>query len=230
MKKISLFILTCALMLSVGLVAFADPIDIDPDFVPPEDDKSYSSEFDVSIENIELGGNFTQHEPDHSAMPADEDSQWMESWTLANEELIDIFLDRLYETENIELIILLLLLLGILPIYIYCSLVYMKLAQKIGVRHAWLAWIPIANIYLISKMAQQHWWPLLLIFTFIIPLLNVITLMLFLTFNFFWHCRIFERVGRPAWWAMASLIPGFGSLVFLVMLGLAAWKEPTATV
>lgn len=208
MKKASLFILTCGLMLSVGLVAFANPIYID---------------------NIEFDNNLVWPESDHSTIITD-DFQWPEDWFLTNEELKDALLERLYTTQNIELIILFSLFLGVLPIYIYFSLVYMKLAQKIGVRPAWLAWIPIANIYLISKMAQRHWWPLLLIFTFVIPFLNVVTLMIFLTFNFFWHCRIFERVGRPAWWAVASLIPGFGSMVFLVMLSLAAWKEPAETI
>ncbi len=208
MKKASLFILTCGLMLSVGLVAFANPIYID---------------------NIEFDNNLVWPESDHSTIITD-DFQWPEDWVITNEELKDALLERLYATKNIELIILFSLFLGVLPIYIYFSLVYMKLAQKISVRPAWLAWIPIANIYLISKMAQRHWWPLLLIFTFVIPFLNVITLMIFLTFNFFWHCRIFERVGRPAWWAVASLIPGFGSMVFLVMLSLAAWKEPAETI
>jgi len=208
MKKASLFILTCGLMLSVGLVAFANPIYID---------------------NIEFDNNLVWPESDHSTIITD-DFQWPEDWVITNEELKDALLERLYATKNIELIILFSLFLGVLPIYIYFSLVYMKLAQKIGVRPAWLAWIPIANIYLISKMAQRHWWPLLLILTFVIPFLNVITLMIFLTFNFFWHCRIFERVGRPAWWAVASLIPGFGSMVFLVMLSLAAWKEPAETI
>jgi hypothetical protein len=208
MKKASLFILTCGLMLSVGLEAFANPIYID---------------------NIEFDNNLVWPESDHSTIITD-DFQWPEDWVITNEELKDALLERLYATKNIELIILFSLFLGVLPIYIYFSLVYMKLAQKIGVRPAWLAWIPIANIYLISKMAQRHWWPLLLILTFVIPFLNVITLMIFLTFNFFWHCRIFERVGRPAWWAVASLIPGFGSMVFLVMLSLAAWKEPAETI
>lgn len=208
MKKASLFILTCGLMLSVGLEAFANPIYID---------------------NIEFDNNLVWPESDHSTIITD-DFQWPEDWVITNEELKDALLERLYATKNIELIILFSLFLGVLPIYIYFSLVYMKLAQKIGVRPAWLAWIPIANIYLISKMAQRHWWPLLLIFTFVIPFLNVVTLMIFLTFNFFWHCRIFERVGRPAWWAVASLIPGFGSMVFLVMLSLAAWKEPAETI
>jgi len=208
MKKASLFILTCGLMLSVGLEAFANPIYID---------------------NIEFDNNLVWPESDHSTIITD-DFQWPEDWVITNEELKDALLERLYATKNIELIILFSLFLGVLPIYIYFSLVYMKLAQKIGVRPAWLAWIPIANIYLISKMAQRHWWPLLLIFTFVIPFLNVITLMIFLTFNFFWHCRIFERVGRPAWWAVTLLIPGFGSMVFLVMLSLAAWKEPAETI
>jgi len=208
MKKASLFILTCGLMLSVGLEAFANPIYID---------------------NIEFDNNLVWPESDHSTIITD-DFQWPEDWVITNEELKDALLERLYATKNIELIILFSLFLGVLPIYIYFSLVYMKLAQKIGVRPAWLAWIPIANIYLISKMAQRHWWPLLLIFTFVIPFLNVVTLMIFLTFNFFWHCRIFERVGRPAWWAVTLLIPGFGSMVFLVMLSLAAWKEPAETI
>lgn len=234
MSKIPLFVLTCGLMLTIGLVAFADPINIEPDFVWSEADESSSSDFDVSIQTID-DGNLIGSESDRPAMPGDEDFQGPANW-VANDVVVDeedpkeALMGRLDDMQDIKVFIFWSLIIGFLPIYIYLSLVYMKLAQKIGVQPAWIAWIPIAKIYLISKMAQSHWWPMLLVFTLIVPILNVIALMILLTFNFFWHCRIFEKVGRPAWWAVTLLIPGFGSMVFLVMLSLAAWKEPTETI
>ncbi len=48
--------------------------------------------------------------------------------------------------------ILLAVLVGI-AFYVFYSLMFYKLAQKRGVEHAWLAWIPYANLYLIGQIA-----------------------------------------------------------------------------
>ena len=59
------------------------------------------------------------------------------------------------------MIIFLLVLLVVL--YIYSSLTLMIVAKRLNVEPAWLAWIPIANLYLMSKIAKQPWWPILFI-------------------------------------------------------------------
>ncbi len=116
-----------------------------------------------------------------------------------------------------------LILIILIGVYVYTSLVYMKLAKKLGVKPAWLAWIPIVNLYLISKTAQKHWWPMLLILTLPIPIINILAMTTLSVFIFFWHLKIFSRIGCPEWWALTSLLPGVGVIVFYVFLGIAAW-------
>ncbi len=48
--------------------------------------------------------------------------------------------------------ILFAILIGI-AFYVFSSLMFYRLAQKRGVEHAWLAWIPYANLYLHGQIA-----------------------------------------------------------------------------
>ena len=118
-----------------------------------------------------------------------------------------------------------------LCVYIYFSLTLMKTAQKIKTEPAWLAWIPIANLYLKSKMAKMHWWPILLIIP--VPLIYgvmifeamqnptpvagpmpflIIAYMLILfaclitlsIFNTIWEWKICVARNRPGWWAVVQ--------------------------
>ena len=41
--------------------------------------------------------------------------------------------------------------------YVYSALALMALAKKTGALKAWLAWIPLANIYLTAKIAGLSW-------------------------------------------------------------------------
>lgn len=43
--------------------------------------------------------------------------------------------------------------------YVYVALAYMRIAQKLNIKNPWLAWIPIANLYLMAEMAQMPTWP-----------------------------------------------------------------------
>jgi len=114
-----------------------------------------------------------------------------------------------------------LLIIGI-AIYIYTSWAYMSLARRTKTEPAWLAWIPIANYYLISKTAKMHWWPMLLLIGNFIPFIGFITGIVFFVFVVVWNWKIMERVGRPGWWALTIFI----FPIFLVLLGIAAWGNP----
>lgn len=48
-------------------------------------------------------------------------------------------------------IVVVALVIGI-PLYILTSLGLMKLAQRRGIENPWLAWIPIANVYILGKL------------------------------------------------------------------------------
>ncbi len=115
-------------------------------------------------------------------------------------------------------------ILGI-AVYIYTSLALMKIAKKTGTEPEWLAWIPIANLYLLSKIAGMPWWPLLLILAGWIPVIGAFAILAFYVFVIIWLWKTFEAVGRPGWWAILSIIP----IVNLLLIGIAAWGSSQQT-
>jgi len=135
--------------------------------------------------------------------------------------------------------IIVFLFILLLAIYIYTSLALMKIAKRTSIEPAWLAWIPYANIYLISKIAQKHWWPITLIIistimSFIfentfITIINYLFLIVFLIFNMIWWWKICERRGKPGWWTLIVLIPIIGWIWGLVMIGILAWGKDNNT-
>jgi hypothetical protein len=134
------------------------------------------------------------------------------------------------EVELVEVLaflagIAMILLVLFIAVYVYLSLTTMRLAKKTGTKYGWLAWIPFANFYLYSKMAGMHWWPIFLLVGIFIPYLGIPSLIAFTIFNFIWFWKIFDNVGRPGLWSLFPLIPIAGWLIFLILLGVAAWSE-----
>ncbi len=71
------------------------------------------------------------------------------------------------------------------------------IANKTNTSNGWLAWIPIANIYLMCKIAGKPGWWLVL---FIIPLVNiVITILVWM--------EIAKARGKEGWLGLLMLIP-----------------------
>ena len=106
-----------------------------------------------------------------------------------------------------------------LAVYVYTSLALMKIAQKTNTPNAWLAWIPIANMYLMTQVAQVPWWTFLGIFLGFIPFIGSL---LILGLTIWWWMKISERCGKPSWWGvMIALIP----LVNFVFMGMLAWGK-----
>jgi len=84
-----------------------------------------------------------------------------------------------------------------LLIYVYVSLSLMKIAQKLGVENAWLAWIPIINLWILVQCAGKEWWWILLLF---IPLVNIVVQVII------WMA-IAERRGKPSWTGILIIVP-----------------------
>jgi hypothetical protein len=110
-------------------------------------------------------------------------------------------------------------------VYVYSSLATMYLAKKIGTKNPWLAWIPVANLYLISQMAGMPWWPILFLIGCFIPGIGALFAIALLVFFYIWFWKIFEKVGKPGWWILLLLIPAVGQIIYLVLLGVAAWGK-----
>lgn len=105
--------------------------------------------------------------------------------------------------------------------YIYFALALSTIAKKRSYARPWLAWIPIANLFLFPILTGKKWiWGLL----FFVPVVNVIFLVICL-----W--KMLERKGHDGKWSLVllgglSAKPSCVVLVsFLVILGVLAWKK-----
>jgi len=120
------------------------------------------------------------------------------------------------------LIVVLLVFVFLLAIYVYTSFAYMAIARKAKDKMPGLAWIPSVGPALIAfRSAGMHWWPWLLLIGIVIPYVGFLALIAFAVFNVVWHWKLFEKLGRPGWWAILTCIP----IVNLVMIGIAAWGK-----
>lgn len=105
-----------------------------------------------------------------------------------------------------------------LAMYIYSALVLMAIAKKTNTAKPWLAWIPIANVYLMTQIAKVPWWTFLVIFLTWIPFVGPLALLAALIW---WWWKISEARMRPGWWSLLMLIP----VVNLVIMGVLAWSD-----
>jgi len=95
--------------------------------------------------------------------------------------------------------------------YIYVSLALQTIANKTGTINAWLAWIPIANIFLMLSIAKKPmWWFVLCL----IPLVNIVTLVMI------WM-GVAEARHKPSWWGIMTIVP----LINIVVPGYLAWAD-----
>ena len=115
-------------------------------------------------------------------------------------------------------IMIVFILLLALAVYIYTSLALMKIADRTKTKDGWLAFIPVANIYLMTQIAKvPGWWTIGILLAFI-PFIGSV-LLLILTTYLWW--QIAERLKRPGWWALLLLIP----IVNFVIMGIMAWGK-----
>jgi hypothetical protein len=92
-----------------------------------------------------------------------------------------------------------------LAIYLFFALCLMLIAKKMNIANSWLAWIPIANIYLMTQMAgRPGWWTILMF----IPLVNmVIGIMLWVD--------ILKKLGKNPWMVLVVI---FFGIIYLPIL------------
>jgi hypothetical protein len=94
-------------------------------------------------------------------------------------------------------------LIGSLVIYVYLAYTMMLLADRLHEKDGWMAWVPIANLYLLSKMAKREWWWLL---GLLVPYLNIFVM------GFLWS-EVSQRLGKNAWIGAAIIVPFIGLFV-----------------
>lgn len=106
----------------------------------------------------------------------------------------------------------------LIAIYIYSAIALMVIANRTKTNPAWLAWIPVANIYLVTQIAKQPGWQTLGILLALIPMLGPI---LFYALMAFWFWKIAERMRKPTWLGILMIVP----IANLVVLGYLAWSK-----
>lgn len=90
-----------------------------------------------------------------------------------------------------------------LALGVYFAATLMVIAKKTGTPNAWLAWVPIANVFLLCRAARRPgWWALLLC----LPGLNLVAAVVI------WMGIAAAR-GREAWTGALILIPVIGFFV-----------------
>lgn len=98
-----------------------------------------------------------------------------------------------------------------LAVYVWLALCLHIIANKTSTPNAWLAWIPIANAYLMCKVAgRSGWWTIL----FFIPLVNIIIAITI------WM-GIAQARDKPSWLGILIIIP----VVNLIIPGILAFAE-----
>ena len=84
-----------------------------------------------------------------------------------------------------------------IAIYVYLAICLQTIARKTGTEHGWLAWIPIANAYLMCKVAGKPGWWLLLFF---IPIVNIVFMVIV------WM-GIAEARDKKGWLGILMIVP-----------------------
>ncbi|MEK6932582.1 MAG: hypothetical protein AABW56_02190 [Nanoarchaeota archaeon] len=102
--------------------------------------------------------------------------------------------------------------------YIYTALALMAIAQKTKTKNPWLAWIPIANLYLMTQIGKVPWWTILFLILAFIPFLGTIVAVA-LTIFLWW--KIAEARKMEGWLGVLTVIP----LVNWIVIGIIAWKK-----
>ena len=95
--------------------------------------------------------------------------------------------------------------------YVYFALAIQTIAKKTGTQNAWLAWIPIVNVFLMLDIAKKPMWWFLL---FLVPLVNLVMIVIV------WMGVATARK-KPEWWGILSIVP----IANLVVPGYLAWSD-----
>lgn len=95
--------------------------------------------------------------------------------------------------------------------YVYFALAIQTIADKTATPNSWLAWIPIANAFLMLGIAKKPmWWFILCL----IPLVNIVIAVII------WMA-IAEARQKPNWWGILTIVP----VANLIVPGYLAWAD-----
>lgn len=114
---------------------------------------------------------------------------------------------------------ILIAIIALIAFYVYTSLAWYIIGEKLKYKKSWLAWIPIAKWAMFLQLGGFHWaW----IFLVLIPILGWIPLFVLCIISMW---RIFEKRKYPGWFSLSLIIPEIGGILYLIVIGFVAWKD-----
>jgi len=110
-----------------------------------------------------------------------------------------------------------------LVFYVFFAFCLARLAKKMGMpfgsSFVW-AIIPIANIFLLLKLASKPmWWFILML----IPIVNIVIMIMM------WMA-IAEKLGKPNWWGIVIMLVPIVNIILFLMLVFGKTETKAATV
>ncbi|MBW2966355.1 hypothetical protein KY342_04595 [Candidatus Woesearchaeota archaeon] len=108
---------------------------------------------------------------------------------------------------------------SIIILYVYTSLALMTIAKKTNTAHAWFAWIPILNIYLMMRIADARIWTFIIFL--IAGLIPIIGWLIILAIMIMWWWGIAKARNKSGILGILMLIP----VLNLIILGYLAWSK-----
>lgn len=120
---------------------------------------------------------------------------------------------------------LVVLLIIFLVTYIYSAICLQIIAKKTDTQYGWMAWIPIANLFLMCNIGKVKYLWLLLILASFVPVVGRIVgpLCNLFLFGYLWYMIALAR-GKEGWVGAITLIPVVG----LFTMGYLAFSQGSA--
>lgn len=115
-------------------------------------------------------------------------------------------------------IIFLIVVILSLGMYVYISFCLYVIGQKTNQGPLWLAWVPIAQIILMFKIAGLSYWWLLVFLTSFIPIIGSLAV---LALSGYLYYKIALARNKPGWMGILMFLP----LVNLVVIGYLAFSD-----
>jgi hypothetical protein len=119
-----------------------------------------------------------------------------------------------------------------IAVWVYTSFAFMAIAKKLNQATPGLAWIPgigpLIVAYKASGMKSWPWWLLLGYIVMLIPFIGFIgwiALVVFAVYAIIWTWKMLDAVGSHGAWVLINLVPFVGGIIYLVILGIAAWGK-----
>lgn len=102
-----------------------------------------------------------------------------------------------------------------LALYVYGGLVNYRLYTKAGINHAWLAWVPIAQMAPLLWTIRRSAWMMLWM---LVPIANVV-------FAVIWMVKFLNAFGYSGWWILLLLVPYVGELGYMALTSYMAFSQ-----